>query len=99
MTFLDLFRAATGGKTPYLWQCRLADEYVYLGATFNCYGPRIKSQTVIIESFLSLFLQRKNDSKNPKRDDLNPYRVLAQQGKNTYYQRTCPVYHAILRTY
>lgn len=24
MTFLDLFRAATGGKTPYLWQCRLA---------------------------------------------------------------------------
>ncbi|MDD4348107.1 MAG: CRISPR-associated endonuclease Cas3'' [Opitutales bacterium] len=24
MTFLDLFHAATGGKTPYLWQCRLA---------------------------------------------------------------------------
>jgi CRISPR-associated endonuclease/helicase Cas3 len=24
MTYLDLFRAATGGKTPYLWQCRLA---------------------------------------------------------------------------
>ena len=34
MTYLDLFRTATGGKTPYLWQCRLACGEAPEGA--NC---------------------------------------------------------------